>query len=48
MSMIMSKKISIQLDGKRVKVPEGITVKRVLEISGCKVTKSLQAKGLRP
>jgi len=35
----MSKEVSIKLDGKMVKVPEGITVKRALEISGCKITK---------
>jgi pyruvate formate lyase activating enzyme len=35
----MSKEISIRLDGKRVKVPEGITVKRALELGGYTVTK---------
>jgi len=39
MSIIVSKEVSIELDGKMVKVPEGITVKRALEISGYKVTK---------
>jgi len=38
MSLIMSKEVSIELDEKRVKVPEGITVKRALEINGYTVT----------
>jgi pyruvate formate lyase activating enzyme len=35
----MSKKVSIEVDGKRVKVRDRITVKKALEISGYKITK---------
>jgi pyruvate formate lyase activating enzyme len=39
MSKIVNKEVSIELNGKIVNVPEGITVKRALEIGGYKVLK---------
>ena len=35
----MKRQLSIQVDGKRLKVPDGITVKRALEMTGHEVTK---------
>lgn len=37
--MTIKKEVSIELDGKIVKIPQGITVKKALEISGYKVTR---------
>jgi pyruvate formate lyase activating enzyme len=39
MGMSVNKEVSIELDGKIIKTPKGITVKRALEISGYKVSK---------